>query len=156
MSETDYMLYTPDQKRKTCVCHLNMLKAYHTRVVNGECCGTDCRARCLFCCDSRGYDVISWYFGYGHRWRGFRHAFQQGARLENSEILKDLHSYLNYLTMNQRINIVKLLSAFKCLFADVPTQTNVLQHDIKVIGARPIKQHAYRVNTVKDLLCVKR
>ncbi len=60
------------------------------------------------------------------------------------------------LTMNQRINIVKLLSAFKCLFADVPTQTNVLQHDIKVIGARPIKQHAYRVNTVKDLLCVKR
>ncbi len=31
VSETDYMLYTPDQKRKTCVCHLNMLKAYHTR-----------------------------------------------------------------------------------------------------------------------------
>ncbi len=31
MSETDYMLYTPDQKRKTCVCHLSMLKAYHTR-----------------------------------------------------------------------------------------------------------------------------
>ncbi len=25
------MLYTPDQKRKTCVCHLSMLKAYHTR-----------------------------------------------------------------------------------------------------------------------------
>ncbi len=85
-----------------------------------------------------------------------RHAFQQGARLENSEMLKDLHSYLNYLTMNQRINIVKLLSDFKCLFGDVPTQTNVLQHDIKVNGARPIKQHAYRVNTVKDLLCVKR
>ncbi len=85
-----------------------------------------------------------------------RHAFQQGARLENSEILKDLHSYLNYLTMNQRINIVKLLSDFKCLFGDVPTQTNVLQHYIKVNGACPIKQHAYRVNTVKDLLCVKR
>ncbi len=58
--------------------------------------------------------------------------------------------------MNQRINIVKLLSDFKCLFGDVPTQTNVLQHDIKLNGARPIKQHAYRVNTVKDLLCVKR
>ncbi len=56
--------------------------------------------------------------------------------------------------MNQRINIVKLLSDLKCLFGDVPTQTNVLQHDIKVNGARPIKQHAYRVNTVKDLLCV--
>ncbi len=31
MSETEYMLYTPDRKRKTRVCHLNMLKAYHTR-----------------------------------------------------------------------------------------------------------------------------
>ncbi len=76
---------------------------------------------------------------------------------KNSEILKDLHSYLNYLTMNQRIKHCKnYFLLFKCLFADVPTQTNVLQHDIKVIGARPIKQHAYRVNTVKDLLCVKR
>ncbi len=39
-----------------------------------------------------------------------RHAFQQGARLANSEILEDLHSYLNHLTVNQKIDIVKLLS----------------------------------------------
>ncbi len=51
--------------------------------------------------------------------------------------------------MNQRIDIVNLLSDFKCLFGDVATQTNVLQHDIKVNGACPIKQHAYCVNTVK-------
>ncbi len=28
MSETDYMLYTPDRKCQTRVCHINMLKAY--------------------------------------------------------------------------------------------------------------------------------
>ena len=78
-----------------------------------------------------------------------RHAFQQGVRLANSEILEDLHSYLNHLTVGQRIDIVKLLSDFKCLFGDVPTQTNVPKHDIDVNGARPIKQHAYRVNSMK-------
>ncbi len=69
-------------------------------------------------------------------------------------LIRKVRKFRNF--MNQRINIVKLLSDLKCIFGDVPTQTNVLQHDIKVNGARPIKQHAYRVNTVKDLLCVKR
>ncbi len=56
--------------------------------------------------------------------------------------------------MDQRIDIVKLLSDFKCLFGDVPTQTNVLKHDINVNGAHPIKQHAYRVNSMKrSVMC---
>ncbi len=139
------------------VCHLNMLKAYHTRELStasaAEQTAGPAVSSVAIAVDMTSSPGILYMDTDGVV---LRHAFQQGARLENSEILKDLHSYLNYLTMNQRINIVKLLSAFKCLFADVPTQTNVLQHDIKVNGARPIKQHAYRVNTVKDLLCVKR
>lgn len=31
----------------------------------------------------------------------------------------------------------------------MPNQTNVLQHDINVDGAHPIKQHAYHLNAVK-------
>lgn len=31
-------------------------------------------------------------------------------------------------------------------FSDVPTQTTVVQHNIDVVGAAPVKQHAYRVN----------
>ncbi len=83
-----------------------------------------------------------------------RHVFQQGARLAISEILEDLHSYLNHLTADQRIDIVKLLSDFKCLFGDVTTQRKVLKHDINVNGARPIKQHAYHVNSMKrSVMC---
>ena len=29
--ETDYVVRTPDRKRSSCVCHVNMLKAYHVR-----------------------------------------------------------------------------------------------------------------------------
>ena len=31
LSETDYVLRTPDRRRKTCVCHVNMLKPYVLR-----------------------------------------------------------------------------------------------------------------------------
>ena len=31
LRETDYVIKTPDRKRKTRMCHLNMLKLYHVR-----------------------------------------------------------------------------------------------------------------------------
>lgn len=31
ISETDYMIHTPDRKCQTRVCHINMLKAYNAR-----------------------------------------------------------------------------------------------------------------------------
>lgn len=31
MTETDYVVKTPDRKRQTWLCHLNMLKPFHTR-----------------------------------------------------------------------------------------------------------------------------
>ncbi len=139
MSETDYMLYTPDRKRKTCVCHLNMLKAYHTRGSSTASAAEQTAGPAVspvaIAVDLASSPGILDVYTDGVV---FRHAFQQGARLANSEILKDLHSYLNHLAVDQRIDIVKLLSDFKCLFGDVPTQTNVLKHDINVNGAHPI------------------
>ena len=31
ISDTDYVINTPERRRKTCMCHVNMLKRYHTR-----------------------------------------------------------------------------------------------------------------------------
>lgn len=41
----------------------------------------------------------------------------------------------------------KLIHEFKNLLGDVPSQTNVLEHDID--STPPIKQHPYRVNPTK-------
>ncbi len=79
----------------------------------------------------------------------FRNVPQANVRLMNSEILKDLSSYFKNLNEHQKNDLIQLISEFKCLFKDVPTLTNVLHHDIDVKDARPIKQHAYRVNPVK-------
>ncbi len=34
LNETDYVVQTPDRRRKTRVCHVNMLKPYRSRVVS--------------------------------------------------------------------------------------------------------------------------
>lgn len=42
-----------------------------------------------------------------------------------------------------------LLQSYPTLFGDTPSRTNVLEHDIDVGSASPIKQHAYRCPQVK-------
>lgn len=137
MSETDYMLCTPDRKRKTRVCHLNMLKANRVRESSMKTSAAEQTAGPATLSvavavyltpppDTLDADIDGVMF---------RHDFQQSARLANPEILEDLFSYLDHLTVTQRIDTVKLLSDFKCSFGDVTTQTNVLKHDINVNGA---------------------
>lgn len=36
ISETDYVIRTPERRRKTCVCHVNVLKSYHSRSTAGK------------------------------------------------------------------------------------------------------------------------
>lgn len=48
--------------------------------------------------------------------------------------------------------MVVLLNEFRSIFSDVPSETNVLEHDIDVADTKPLKQHAYRVNPEKRAL----
>ncbi len=149
LSNTDYVICTPDRKRKSRVCHVNMLKAFHTResprmevplaedaavpvpvFVATECGDVDAA------CDADVEDdgVVS------------RHTYKQCARFKNSEVLSDLPFHLSHLSEKQRSDIVHLLNDFPSLFNDVPSRTTVVQHNIKVGDAIPIKQHAYHVN----------
>ncbi|KAI2655625.1 Transposon Ty3-I Gag-Pol polyprotein [Labeo rohita] len=59
-----------------------------------------------------------------------------------------LPAYLSYLSEEHR-NDIKLINKYPTLFNDVPSQTNVLVHDINVGQSTPIKQHTYRVNPCK-------
>ncbi|KAF7641069.1 hypothetical protein LDENG_00296330, partial [Lucifuga dentata] len=73
----------------------------------------------------------------------------QSGRLTNSAFLTDIASSLSYLPDEQRSDICNLLHSFPTLFGDVPSRTNVLQHDIDVCGAAPIKQHPHRCSVDK-------
>lgn len=71
------------------------------------------------------------------------------ARLSNSETLADLSNVLAHLNAGQKQDVVELLDKFSSILGDVPTLTHVLQHDIQLSNAQPIKQHPYRINAVK-------
>lgn len=70
-------------------------------------------------------------------------------------MLNALPSLLGHLSPEQQQDVVDLIGRLLCLFGDVPTRTNVLKYDIDVNDAKPIKQHAYRVNPTKRALLKK-
>lgn len=55
-------------------------------------------------------------------------------------MLKVLPRQFSHLDTEQQHDIIALVAEFPCLFGDVPTRSTVLQHDIDVKDARPIKQ----------------
>jgi len=146
LSDTDYVISTPDRRRKTRVCHINMLKAYYDR--------DQCESvkqlpdSAVVLITSKG-SVLEGDLREDEDELVLRNTPQQCSKLGNSAILSNLSSYLSSLPNAQRQDVVDLITSFPVLFSDVPSQTGVLQHDIDVRDAKPIKQHPYRVNGVK-------
>nr|XP_055054187.1 uncharacterized protein LOC129439536 [Misgurnus anguillicaudatus] len=149
LSDTDYVIRTPDRRKKSRVCHINMLKAYYVResspvVEKNVECKVDQSPNVALTCD-----VVSDVPDDEDDGVIIRHTYQQCARLKNSEMLMDLSSLLSHLSDTQKSDVENLIKDFPSLFYDVPTRTTIVQHDIDVGTAAPIKQHAYRANVEK-------
>lgn len=139
---TDDVVQTPERKRKSRVCHINMLKRYFSRESAPL---PALVAPAASVCAAPQY-----------------HPSDDGlleksgsvpvAHLRKSEVLSDLESFLAHLSDSARADIIQLIASNLLLFSDHPRQTSVLFHDIDVDEREPIKQHAYRVNPTKRAL----
>lgn len=98
INETNYVIGTPDRKRKMRICHVNMLKLYHARVssemnavkaVESPVISVAAVTELTPVTDSNSEDdgVI------------FRNIPQATVRLMNSEILKDLGTYIKKMIL---------------------------------------------------------
>ena len=145
VSITDYIIHTPERRRKTRLCHINMLKPYHSReeVQIKEKVTLDSVApkaiSALLVCGEAMFDD-----GLASVTNG-----PQCGRLLNSESMSEIGKHLSYLSDCQREDVIRLLHSCPTLFHDVPSCTNVLSHDVEVSNAAPIKQHAYRCPIAK-------
>ncbi|KAL1276640.1 hypothetical protein QQF64_036263 [Cirrhinus molitorella] len=148
LSDTDYIIDTPERRRKTRVCHINMLKAYYDREIDDA--TQEVTNNLVLISEVVGCDMKADEDGLL-----LRNTPQQCGRLDNSAILANLPSHLCNLPAEKMHDVVKLVTSFPSLFSDVPSQTNVMRHDIDVQNAKPIKQHAYRVNAVKRAVMKK-
>ncbi|KAL6459907.1 hypothetical protein MHYP_G00316660 [Metynnis hypsauchen] len=132
LSEVNYVISTPDHRRKHRVCHINMLKPYVT------CESKDCPKPAVVSppgCKPAlvtvvpGPDSISNDYNDGL----MPHSVSVlSAHLQNSELLPQLDTILQDLSDDICADLKSLCKDYASLFKDVPRQTNILKHDIDI------------------------
>ena len=110
VNETNYVINTPDRRKKQWVCHINMLKQYF---------GRDVKPTLVT------QKVSSWEeekeVTQDLSWPG-----------SNSEVLGNLDQKLKHLDPVQRKELSDLILSFPSIFKDSPGRTNLLYHDVEV------------------------
>ncbi|XP_062420777.1 uncharacterized protein LOC134132778 isoform X2 [Pungitius pungitius] len=152
ISDTDYILNTPERRRKTRVCHINMLKLYQRRE-SDKSGSVDNPKPPLTVLPPRSAALIVTDAALPHACDDLRprHPVQLGTRLPNSEAIAQLPSRLLHLPVEHRQGVIDLVEKCRAtgVFSDVPTTTTLVKHDIELTDPRPIKQHPYRANQTK-------
>ncbi|KAJ8019233.1 hypothetical protein HOLleu_42313 [Holothuria leucospilota] len=118
-SNVNYITETPDRRKASRICHVNILKPYHER---------------------NDFDWCNLPIVEANSEKK-RYLINYGLLSKNSEILRNLNTKLGYLEPSQRIEMENLLSSSSSIFSDTSGKTNILQHDVDVRDARPIMQH---------------
>ena len=72
------------------------------------------------------------------------------SKLQNSDILKDLDQNLSHLDLAKRNDLKQLIHEYEHLFQDIATRTDKIFHDVENDDSKPVKQHPYRMNPVKQ------
>ena len=131
VSEVNYLLKTPDRKRKKRLCHINMIKPYFSRE-NNE---TQNTVKILS-------PLVSFIPDSQNEWQD---RFT-GCKLNNSQVLQNLEEKLGHLNFSEKKMIENLIAKYSPLFKDIPSRTNLIEHDVILEDSTPIKQHPYRIN----------
>ena len=154
ISDTNYLVKTPDRRKETQMCHINMLKAYHEKpkpelVTLNNRLGLESPTHSKDCVGQvaeKEEDTES-EVRLGND--------QQPIKLQNSQILNDLGTKLSHLPLVQRKELAEVITQYREVFPDVPSKTNLIEHDVDVGDSAPIKQHPYRVSPMKKELLDK-
>ena len=80
---------------------------------------------------------------------------QQPIKLQNSQILNDLGTKLSHLPSVPREELAEVINQYRKIFPNVPSKTNLIEHDVDVGDSTTIKQHPYRVSPMKKELLDK-
>ena len=139
-SDLNYIINTPGRRKNKQMCHVNMLKEYFDR---------DCSI-------SKPITVVNTVPQESNVFEpevnsDFIDKSDPGpSKLENSDILKNLNNKLSHLEPSQQEELKQLIHEYEHLFPDIPTRTDKIYHDVIVEDSKPIKQHPYRMNPLKQ------
>ena len=135
LNDLDYVIATPDRRKTTQLCHINMLKLYCDRQADKT--KSVPEKQTLVCVRQTNENEDVELPGCS-------------ARLKNSQILNKLNEKLCHLAPDQQADLSNLLYDYKHLFSDVPGRTDLIMHDVDVGSSVPSKQHPYRCSPIKQ------
>lgn len=156
VSLRDYLVSTPKRKKKCQLCHVNLLKSYHSAV------DADGAVSPLLQPKSVSAAVVvgdspefpPWYVTARNAPEDVRMPDETvfRGRLNNTEFLATLETHLSHLSVSQRGDLITLINDNLSLFSDIPSRTTWAEHDIEVGDSKPISQRFYRVSPEKRKL----
>ena len=151
ISDTNYLVKTPGRHKETQVCYINMLKAYHEKqkpelVILNNKLGLENPMHSESCVglEAEKEEDTESEVRLGND--------QQPIKLQ---ILNDLGTKLSHFPLVQRKELAEVITQYREVFPDVPSKTNLIEHDVDIGDSAPIKQHPYRVSPMKKELLAK-
>ncbi|KAL0150446.1 hypothetical protein M9458_054263 [Cirrhinus mrigala] len=147
VSDQNYIVSTPDRRKATQLCHVNLLKPYFCRAHENAVSGTEIKPAALVTevsTFSSGTATVS-----TEDEKVPSDCIIQ-PRLLNSEQLTKLDVMLAHLSKQDCQQLIGLITDFPSLFSDTPSCTDLIHHDIDVGNSLPVQQRFYRVSPDKQ------
>ena len=138
--DLNYIINTPGRRKNKQMCHVNMLKEYFDRDSS----------------ISKPITVVNTVPQESNVFEpevnsDFIDKSDAGpSKLQNSGILRNLNNKISHLEPSQQEELKQLIHEYELLFPDIPTRTDKIYHDVIVEDSKPIKQHPYRMNPLKQ------
>ena len=139
-SDLNHVINTPGRRKNKQMCHVNILKEYFDR-------------------DSFISKPITFVTTVPQESNVFESEVNSDfidksdpgpSKIENSDILRNLNNKLSHLEPSQQEELKQLIHGNEHLFSDIPTRTDKIYHGAIVEDSKPIKQHPYRMNPLKQ------
>ena len=147
LTEQNYLISTPDRRKRTQLCHVNLLKPYYSREDQSSSASATNEAPHAVCTvEPLGLTGEAGVVGEELE---VPESVLRLGRLKNSEALSHLNLLCRHLSATRSEELIELINSFPCLFSDTPGCTHLIEHDIDVGDAKPIRQRFYRVNSEK-------
>ena len=141
LSNLNYLVVTPDRRKQTQLCHVNMLKPYVKRSSDPV-----LQPANVNVVDSEPEELSNELSSSNSL------SPTDTTKLTNVNVLRNLDSKMSHPQESQRLDLEKILLEFKNLFPDLLTRMDQIYHDVKVSVAASFKQHPSKQQYFKEVI----
>ena len=72
-------------------------------------------------------------------------------KLKISDVIKNCEQKLSHISSDKRLELKQFILENEHLYPDIPSRTDKVYHDVELMTeSKPVKQHPYRMNPVKQ------